>query len=147
VLRVVFDTNLFVSSLLVKEGLPAQALAAWRAGRFVLIISPVIVDEITTTLKYERIRRKYGVTDEDVAQLTLLLITDAQVVPGDTEEMKVAGGVPDDQDDEIILACAVDGRADLIVSGDSHLLSLTAYRNIPIVTVRQFINRLAQSGE
>ena len=146
-LRIVFDTNLFVSSLLVREGLPAQALAAWRGGRFVLIISPIIVDEITATLKYQRIRRKYGVTDEQVAELTSLLLTDAQVVPGDPKEMKVTGAIPDDEDDEIILACAVEGRADLIVSGDSHLLSLAVYRNIPIVTVRQFTNQLTQSSE
>jgi len=147
VLRVVFDTNLFVSSLLVREGLPAQALAAWRGGRFILIISPIIVEEITATLKYQRIRRKYGVTDQQVAEMNFLLLNDAQVVPGDPKEMKVAGAVPDDEDDEIILACALEGRADLIVSGDRHLLSLNAYRNIPIITIRQFINQLAQNSQ
>ena len=146
-LRVVFDTNLFVSSLLVREGLPAQALAAWRAGRFILITSPAIVDEIATTLKYERIRRKYGVTDEQVAALSSLLLADAQVVSGDTKATEVSGAVPEDEDDEIILACAVEVQADLIVSGDGHLLSLTAFRKMPIVTVRQFIDQLAQSSE
>jgi predicted nucleic acid-binding protein len=57
VVRAVFDTNLFVSSTLVSEGLPAQAMAAWRAHRFVLIVSPPLLAEIAATLRYDRIRR------------------------------------------------------------------------------------------
>ena len=143
-LRVVFDTNLFVSSLLVRKGLPAQALAAWRARRFLLVTSPAIMTEISATLGYERIRRKYGVTDDDVDQLLDLLMRDALVVTG---EFDVAGAVPGDRDDEMILACAVDGEADLIASGDRHLLALSTYKNIPIITVRQFLERLAESTE
>ena len=57
-MRVVLDANQFVSSLLVKVGLPAQALDAWRAGAYQLIISPAILEEIEHTLGYTRIQRK-----------------------------------------------------------------------------------------
>jgi putative PIN family toxin of toxin-antitoxin system len=144
VLRAVFDTNLFVSSTLVSEGLPAQAMAAWRAHRFVLIVSPPLLAEIAATLRYDRIRRKFGIDEEDVARLLALLSTDAVVVPGQTD---VAGSVPDDPDDEVILACAIDGQADLIASGDRHLLALNSYRGIPIVTVRDFLDRLVEVEE
>lgn len=143
-LRVVFDTNLFVSSLLVKNGLPAQALDAWRAHRFLLVTSPAIMAEINATLRYERIRRKYGVTDEDIDQLLELLAADALVVPGQSD---VAGSVPDDEDDEIVLACAVDGQANVVVSGDQHLLALGVFRGIDIITVRQFMERLSSAIE
>ena len=63
----------------------------------------------------------------------------AIIVEGGTD---VAGTIPDDPDDEAILACAVDGLADLIVSGDRHLLDLIEFRGIPIVTVRTFLERL-----
>ena len=138
-LRVFFDTNLFVSSLLVKNGLPAQALDAWRSRRFLLVTSPSIMAEVEATLKYPRIRRKYNITDEDVNSLLELMRTDALVVPGGAD---VAGSVPDDPDDEIVLAGAIDG-VDLIISGDRHLLSLKSFRDIPIIPVRELLDRLA----
>ena len=139
-LRVVLDANQFVSSLLVKVGLPAQALDAWRAGAYQLIVSPAILVEVEHTLGYERIQRKYAVTPLDVQRLTQELVNSALVVAGLVD---VAGAVPEDPDDEIVLACAVDGDANLIISGDRHLLDLGSYRNIPILTVRAFLERLA----
>ena len=59
----------------------------------------------------------------------------AQIVePG--ESLKV---IADDPDDDRVLECAVKGRADVIVSGDRHLLKLGRYRGVSIVTVRQFL--------
>lgn len=143
-LRAVLDTNLFVSSVLVSEGLPARAIDAWRAYRYVLIVSPAIMAEIAKTLRYDRIRRKYDLTEADVDQLLTVLSVDAVVVPGQAD---VAGSVPDDPDDEAILACAVDGQADVVVSGDQHLLALGSFRDIPIITVRAFMERLAEAEE
>jgi putative PIN family toxin of toxin-antitoxin system len=138
-LKLVLDTNVFVSSLLVKAGLPAQVLDTWRERRYLLIVSPAIIAEIRTTLSYPRIRRKYAVTDEDVEQLVTLLERDALLVSGDTD---VAGAIPEDPADEMVLACALDAQADVLVSGDRHLLDLGSYRSIPILTVRQFLERL-----
>ena len=139
-LRVVLDTNVFVSSLLVKAGLPAQILDAWRSRRYVLVTSLDIIAEMRATLSYPRIRRKYGVTDEDVEALTVLLQHDALIVPGEAD---TAGAIPADPTDEKILACALDGRADLVVSGNLHLLDLVQYQGIPILNARQFLERLA----
>ena len=138
-LRVVLDTNVFVSSMLVKAGNPAQVLDAWRTGRFDLVISPSIVAEIRAVLAYPRIRRKYAVDDDDVAELVDLLEHDALLVSGDAE---VSNAIPADITDEKILACAIDGQADVIVSGDPHLLDLGEYRQIPILSVREFLTRL-----
>ena len=138
-LKVVLDTNVFVSGLLVKAGLPAQVLDTWRERQYLLITSPDIIAEIRATLAYPRIRRKYAVTDEDVEQLVALLEQDALVVPGDAD---VAGSIPDDTVDEMVLACAIEAKADVIVSGDRHLLDLGTYRSVSIVTARQFLERL-----
>jgi len=138
-LKVVLDTNVFVSSLLVKAGLPAQILDAWRERRYLLIVSPAIIAETRATLDYPRIRRKYAITAKDVEQLVTLLERDALLVSGDAD---VAGAIPEDPADEMVLACAVDAQADVIVSGDRHLLDLGSYRSIPILTVRQFLKRL-----
>ncbi|TEU16768.1 MAG: putative toxin-antitoxin system toxin component, PIN family [Anaerolineales bacterium] len=138
-LRVVLDTNQFVSSVLVRQGLPAQVLDAWRRREFLLITSPFIIAEIRSTLSYPRIRRKYPLTDDDVERLVTLLEQDALVVP---DELDVTGAIPADPTDDMVLACAVEGQADLIVSGDHHLLSLGEYQGIPIVTAREFLERL-----
>ena len=57
-LKVVLDTNVFVSSLLVKTGLPAQVLDTWRERSYLLIISPAIIAEIRATLSYSSRTRR-----------------------------------------------------------------------------------------
>ncbi len=121
--RVVLDTNLFVSGLLVRAGPPAQVLDAWRARRYVLLVSPAIIAEVRRVLRYPRIQQKYGLTDAEIEQLVTLLEQEGLL-------------------DEMVLACALDGQADLIVSGDRHLLSLGTYQSIPILTARQFLESL-----
>jgi putative PIN family toxin of toxin-antitoxin system len=143
-LRVVLDTNQFVSSMLVRQGLPAQVLDAWRQRKFLLITSPSIIAEIRSTLNYPRIRRKYPLTDDDVERLITLLEQDALVAPG---KINVTGVIPADPTDEMVLACAVEGQADLIVSGDHHLLDLGEYQGIPIITARKFLEQLTEEQE
>lgn len=143
-MRVVLDANQFVSSLLVKVGPPAQALDAWRSGAYQLIISRAILEEIEHTLGYARIQRKYNISSETVARLIHELANSALVVAG---QANVTGAVPDDPDDKIVLACAVDGNAEFIVSGDRHLLDLESYQGIKIVTVRTFLTRLSGSSQ
>ena len=138
-LRVVLDTNVFVSSLLSKKGLPAKVLDAWRGEQYLLITSPSIISEIKQVLTSPRIRKKYFITGDDVEQLINLLEKDALVVPGHTD---VKGAISKDPKDEMFLACALDAGADLIVSGDSHLLDLSEFRGIPTLNVQEFSNRL-----
>jgi len=111
VLRVVLDTNVFVSGLLSKTGLPAKILDAWRAGQYLLIASPPIVAEIKRVLQAPRIREKYFITDGDIEQLIILLEKEALIVPGYTD---VKDAIPDDPSDEMFLACAVDAAADFV---------------------------------
>ena len=142
-LKVVLDTNVLVSSLLVTAGVPAQVVDAWRQQQYVLVTSPDLIAEVRSTLSYPRLRRKYPLADEDVGQLIDLLEHDALVVPGLAQ---VRGVIPSDPADEKVLACAVDAEADVIVSGDEHLLALGDYRGIPVLTARAFLERLAKEG-
>ena len=140
-MRAVLDTNVFVSSLLNKTGAPSGLMDAWRAGEYLLVTSPPIMAEIKAVLELPRIREKYALTDHDIRQLLGLLEKDAIVVPGLSP---VGNAIPRDPTDRMFLSCALDAGADVIVSGDSHLLSLKAFEGIPIVPVRQFLNRLAE---
>jgi len=145
VLRVVLDTNIIVSSLLSPSGAPAEVLDAWHELRYVLLLSPAILEELRSTLARPRIRSKYGVTAQDVEAVCQALERYGLWVAGDTP---VHASVLPDPDDVKFLACAVEGKADCIVSGDRHLLDLGVFRGIPILNARQFLGRLAtQSGD
>lgn len=140
-LRVVIDTNVIVSGILSRKGAPAELLNAWRERRFLLLSSSAIVAEVRAVLQYPRIRHKYHLSDDEIEQAITLLEHDALLVEGD---VNVVGSVPDDPKDEMFLACALDGQADIVVSGDHHLLDLGVFRDIPIITARQFLDQLNQ---
>lgn len=135
-LKVVLDTNVFVSSLLSKAGRPAMVIDAWRAGRYLLVTSPSIIFEIKRVVEAPDIRKKYGLSRDRIERLILLLEKDTIVVPGLSA---AARAIPKDPTDEMFLSAALDARADLIVSGDRHLLDLGEYKGIPILTVREFL--------
>ena len=140
-LHVVIDTNVIVSGILSRKGAPVELLKAWRERRFLLLTSLAIVAEVRAVLQYPRIRKKYPLSNDDIEQTITLSEHDALVVAGEAD---VAGSMPDDPDDEIVLACALDGTADVIVSGDHHLIDLESYRDIPIMTPHQFLDQLRQ---
>ena len=138
-LKVVLDTNIFVSSLLSKAGRPAMVIDAWRASRYLLVTSPSIISEIKRVVEAPSIRKKYCLGRDRIARLILLLEKDTIVVPGLST---VAGAIPKDPTDEMFLSADLDAKADLIVSGDRHLLDLGEYKGVPILTVRQFLELL-----
>lgn len=138
-LRIVIDTNVFVSSLLTRQGDAAQVLKAWRKRQFLLLASSAIIAEIQATISRPSIRKKYAIQDEEIEQLVALLGQDALVVPGQAD---VIGSIPDDPKDEMFLSCALDGEADYIISGDKHLLNLEEFRGISILTIKQFLGHL-----
>jgi uncharacterized protein len=63
-------------------------------------------------------------------------------VPGVTD---VGDAIPEDPSDHIFLSCAIEGSADMIVSGDHHLLNLKKFKGIPIMPVNEFIDLLIKN--
>jgi putative PIN family toxin of toxin-antitoxin system len=139
VLRVVIDTNIFISALLSQNGVPAQVLKAWREHRFILLTSQAIIAEVAETLAGFICRPPYDVSQKDVDEVVILLKTVAEdvTISADVSD----AGIPD-PDDLIFLVCGVDGEADYIASGDKHLKGLRSYRGIPIVTARELLEIL-----
>ena len=135
-LRAVLDTNIFISSLLNKKGAPARLLDLWKDGRYLLLSSPAIISEIKAVLELPRIKAKYSLDDFDIRKLLNLLEKDALLVPGLAD---VGNAIPDDPDDHIFLSCALEAGADVIVSGDRHLLDLKKFRGITVLPVKEFI--------
>lgn len=134
-IRVVADTNIFISALMF-GGLPETFLDFAFVNSFQLVTSPVLLDELD-----EKLREKFEVSGEDAIQIRTQLERCALVVtPGFVLEV-----VKEDPDDDRVLECAVAGEADYLVSGDRHLLRLGSYEGTPIVTVRQFMDAIEAS--
>jgi putative PIN family toxin of toxin-antitoxin system len=138
-LRVVIDTNVLVSALLSKKGIPARILDAWRERKFLVITSEEAILEVERVLKELGSTRKYIISDEDIASILNLLRKDAILVPG---QIDTKGAIPRDTDDEKFLSLALEGEANFIISGDKHLLDLTSYQEIAIQNARQFLDSL-----
>lgn len=138
-LKVALDTNVIVSSVISRKGAPFQLIQAWHAGKFTLISSPQIIEEVVGVLSQPRIKGTFFVTDGRITQLAETLRVEALLVDGKAD---VHGAIPNDPSDEMFLAAALDGQADVIVSGDKHLLGLGSFRSIPILTPRQFLDQL-----
>lgn len=133
-MRVVLDTNVIVSAFLVALGAPARIVAAWHRGVFELVVSPSLLAEYAEVLNYDRVRRRHRMTPERIAAEVQDIESLAIVVEPDA----VPSVIEADPDDDEVLACALAGEADYIVSGDPHLLDLREYQGIRILSPAAF---------
>lgn len=134
--RVVCDTNVIVSGFL-WPGPPREILGLAARQEIRLFTSRPLLMELSRVLGYPKLARVLTRADLSAGDLATWLITHASlVVPRPLPEP----AVPDDPSDEQVLACALEAAADVIVSGDRHLLKLAAYCDIPILTVRDFLS-------
>jgi len=141
-MRVVVDTNIVVSSYIVPVGAPARIMAAWRSEVFELVVSTWVLTEYEHSLNYPRVRRRHGLTPERIAQD----VADIRELALLVEPPSVPRVVPDDPDDDQILAVAVAGQAEYIVSGDPDLLNLHEYQGIRMLSPATFL-ALLTAGE
>jgi hypothetical protein len=134
-IRIVLDTNLFVSALLKPGSNPDIILRLVKDEKVLLLMSGSICLEISRVLTYPKIRKRLIASDEELKNFVQLLSTVAIITP-DTLNLPPLDADPDDTK---YLVCAVEGRADFIISGDHHLTDLVMYRGIRIVTPGDFI--------
>lgn len=129
ILGVVVDTNVYISALNF-SGTSDEVLALGRAGVIQLFISRPILEEIEGVLV-----RKFGWAAPRVREATKA-IRGFTVLVDPSEPVSV---VREDEPDNRILECALAGGAGVIVTGDRHLLKLGEFRDIVIVSPRQFL--------
>jgi len=137
-LRLVVDTNVFVSGLISGAGSPAQILRAIQHKKVVHLVSDPVVEEYLRVLNYPQIRRFKKVTDEFVADIAAYLVYQTERV-----ELVSELRLSPDPDDDVFLETAVDGRANWLVTNDkADLLSLRTVEGISIVSAREAVIRL-----
>lgn len=130
-MRVVLDSNVFLSALLSGQGLPARAVDAWREGRFELVTSREQIHELKRAAAYAKLQEL--IPRAAVGRLVNSLQT-ADVV---LARLPRKGAAPDPGDD-FLLAMAVAAEADYLVTGDKALLSVRRFASTQIVTLRRF---------
>ena len=140
-MRLVLDTNAALSGLL-WGGTPGRLIDAAEAGQIDLVSSAALLAELQGVLSREKFARQFakrGLTVADVFDGYAALapiVTPAVIAPTITR----------DPADDQVLAAALAASADLIVSGDAHLLDLKSFKGIAIVTAREAIERLEATG-
>ncbi|RJP18041.1 MAG: putative toxin-antitoxin system toxin component, PIN family [Deltaproteobacteria bacterium] len=135
-MKVVLDTNVLVSGLMLPDSVPGQIVAAWRGAHFDLALSEPMLEEIGRVLSYPKIQGRLRWGPDDIARFLLLLRFKADVV----DISKEKADVPRDPGDDPVLATLLASGADCLVSGDSDLLALRD--RFPIQTPAGFARRL-----
>lgn len=143
--RAVLDTNVIVSMLLSSSGAPAQLVELFRLGRFQICLSDQLFVEYCEVLARPKIlalTTRSGSSD----RLVTMLADIERVAIRPTTPLQLVRAVPDDSEDDMVLATAIACTADVIVSGDKHILRLKpSYREIRILTPRELADELLSS--
>ena len=138
-MHAVLDVNVLISALLSPSGPPAQLLLAWQAGRFELIVSPLLLAELRRALAYPKLARLVPAADADA--FVAWLSRSAVLAPDATVPPPVRSVDPGD---DYLLALAAEQRAAL-VSGDAHVLNVVG--DFPIHSPTQFLATILSGGD
>ena len=135
--RVVLDTNLLVSYLITHRP-PIATLIDHHLLRqhFILVTAPELLAELDRVLAYPKLQRYYS--EEDRTQFVALIMAVSEVV----DLPEAIPRIGQDPDDDRVIACAVAGAAELIISGDHDLLALHQVGGIDILSAAQFLEML-----
>lgn len=136
-MRVVFDANVFISALISSRGAPAKLLDAWLEGRFEMLISHAIVEEIARVMAYEHLQKYRRLREFRLEFVTLLSKQAILVEPAATISV-----VREDETDNRYIECAIAGDAKYIISGDAHLQAIGQYQGIQLLSPVEFLAQL-----
>lgn len=127
-LRVVIDTNVFVSAF-IWGGNPEKIIKAWLKGKFVLLISPILLAEILLVLE------RLGMDVREIQQTRDILERHGLKV----SPSKKITLCRDPKDDAVLDLCAV-GKADYLITGDKDLLQIKKFKETEILQPKEFLN-------
>jgi len=133
-LKVVFDTNIFISAFAIPGGRAEEAYLLGLKGEFILYSSVPILTETA-----QKLREKSGWEEKKVIQF-LRIITRLGVIIKTQSHLHL---LPDEPDNRV-LECAEEAKADFVVTGDKHLLSLKHFQNTDIISLSEFLKKFSK---
>jgi putative PIN family toxin of toxin-antitoxin system len=143
--RAILDTNLFVSAFISPTGTPNQLITLWEQRNIILLTSAALIDEVDRVLHRASIKEKYQLSEERIERLlTRLHLTAEWVMPLASLPLHSR-----DPKDDHLLACALGGGADFLITGDNDLLVLDtdpALEQLQIVTAQAFLQRMRDTS-
>jgi putative PIN family toxin of toxin-antitoxin system len=127
--KVVFDTNIFISAIVITNGKAEKAVLKIIEGDDSLIISKEIMDGVLSVLstKFHR--------DRDAVSHTALFLSDLAHLVKPARRIDVLEDDPDNR----VLECALQGKADAIVTGDKEMLKLKEFEGIKIISLKEYL--------
>jgi putative PIN family toxin of toxin-antitoxin system len=138
----ILDTNVIVQSLIgSSRAASSRVLDAYFAKRFELIYSPASLDELLNVLLIPKIRRRHGLSDDEVLDFIASLIPFGRPFSG---TWHVSHSLARDVTDTKLLALAEESAANYLVTNDHrHLLPIGMYHHTRILTPAQFLHELS----
>lgn len=145
-IRIVIDTNIWVSSLLNPHGHPAKLRKYFEEGVFTVVVSDTMLEELAEVLNRPKIKNKYGISEKDIKDL-LILIEER------SEHVLITGNICicRDKDDDAVIETAINGQALFLVTrdddikSDKKVSSLLMQYKISVVSIAKFINHLNET--
>lgn len=138
-LRTVVDTNVLISGLFgIKDSPSSQILKAIRTQKIILVTSPMILEEVGDVVNRERIVELTKMSLDERVDFMDKLVERSDVTAG----KQLVGQVGRDRKDDKFIACAVEAKANYLITGDEDLLVLEEYEGTRIVTPREFLQVL-----
>jgi putative PIN family toxin of toxin-antitoxin system len=142
-MKVVLDTNVWVSAFLSPLGTPGRLLDAMRTGHVRVATSERLWSELIRIVHEPKVRNVLEAHGTwDAAELILATRPRIDCVDAETP---IDRWVPDDPDDDWVIQCALTTKAEYIVSGDRHLVSLGQIGQIRIVSPAGFLSILGET--
>jgi putative PIN family toxin of toxin-antitoxin system len=138
-MRLVLDTNIVISGLL-WNGPPRRLLDAAIGGAVDIFTTAVLITELSKALAYPKFARRIAANGDSIDRCVGRFMTIAHL----TSAATIDGVISADPDDDHVIACALAAHADIIVSGDAHLLNLKHYQDIRIINAAEAVRSLAQ---
>jgi putative PIN family toxin of toxin-antitoxin system len=140
-LKAVIDTNVMVSVAFAKQGLAKELKNMITDEDFILVTTKKILKELYQVLHYPRIIKRFTPSEDDINEFIGLIVEKALI----TEGLYSADGITEDPADDMFIACALEAKADYIVTRDPHLRNLKHFHGIQIVDVTTFIKKVKEN--
>lgn len=145
-MRVVLDTNVFISGLLLPNGVPGRIVQAWQQSQYTLVTSAPMFSEIERVLNYPKIQRRLRWSAAQVERYISLLRFYSEVVSIEDALRVIPDNLLRDAKDNPILATFIAGHGDWLVSGDDHLYAVRD--QYPVCSPGDFLPMLGpQAGQ
>lgn len=137
--RAVIDTSVMISVAFAKKGLTKDLRDMIADGGFTLVTSTEIIKELYRVLNYPHIVRRFKPSKSDIIEFLGMILERSLITKG----LYGVNKISENSTDNMFLACALEGKADYIVSRDPHLRNLKYYHGIQIVDLKTFMKKMS----